>query len=205
MTAPALLMSRWRCGVCCIEWERPSMMDGEPPVGCPGCGARQVKCVAAPPAVLPGVAEVVLRDVERLLKQHLDDVHKMLDGFLREESARDAVGDMAAMREAVRREGMLPPTHVERGTISEVGFGYKPDDDRHPGLRAFWVENSGKRIEITYRVLEEPSDTERPPAPMFSPEEVDTFSPVTSVAGDADELDEAPHVGRLVPRRDVAS
>ena len=126
-------------------------------------------------------------EIATLLRSYVDDVHGMLDAFLREESARDALGDMATIRETLRREELKPATHVQFGSIGDTGAVFDDEPEWPLSLRRFLLEHCGRRFRLTWEIVDEPHDTERPP-PMFSRDEIDTLDPVVRTLGDADEL-----------------
>jgi hypothetical protein len=88
---------------------------------------------------------------------------------------------------------------IAHGAIAETGIGCAIDQEAVGAFVEFCASNAGKAFRVTYEVVEEPNDTERPP-PMFSPEEPDTFAPVTNVSSDSDEVLTSTRGGRMVPR-----
>jgi len=169
--APILLISRWRCGVCCIEWDRPAMFDADPPEGCPGCSAHHIRRINAPPAVLPSIADAVIRDVEALLSRHLDDVSAMLACFLDAPTKLLAPLDVAELY----------------AIVAAGGDGWAGEEAQSDDVSAFLRAHAGQRIRVRYEAVEEPRDTERPPPPAseaeFTPEEIGTFDPVVVPIG----------------------
>jgi hypothetical protein len=183
---------RWQCVGCDRQW---SDVVPELEIPCETCGSTEVKRITAP----------VLPEIESVLRAYVADVEEIVD-VLTEAAPADATDgalrDMAAIRETLRREALKtkPASFVEHGRVADSGIGWICDSETYRERERFFAANGGKRIRHIYEVVEEPNDTERPPAPMFTQEEPDTFSPVTSASADADELDEAPKLGRLVPR-----
>jgi hypothetical protein len=125
------------------------------------------------PDIRNGVVDAATRDIEALLKRHLDDVSALIAGFLTDLQERAAAKDFATVRAA-----LSPKRFVEHGRIGESGAGWIGDAETWDKRNLFFVANAGKRIRHIYEIIDEPRDTERPPA--FSAEEANTLSPVTT-------------------------
>lgn len=173
---------RYRCDACGGEWNSVIQLP-ERPTHCPVCGARQLCRVVGGAVVYPGAIDAALAEMRKLFEQHAEDLTARINGLL--------------------HGAMQPPIAilVEFGTVGDSGLGWAQDrDHERSDLTAFLAKHPGARLRVSWEVIDEPRDTERPP-PLAGPigENLDELD-VDEAAVGALEVDESTvtTLGRMV-------